>query len=203
MNEMSVSVAPRRRTAARHSLDYVATVFDTELGWMGLAQRDQVLAGNVFGHASPGQAAEALRRVLGVAIDFLEADELPAAIREVVDRLCNFAAGEAVDFRDVEIDDGYLTRFGRRVMNACRRIPRGQTRSYGELAAACGSAGAARAVGQVMAGNRYPLVVPCHRVVGASGSLGGFSAPQGLAMKRRLLALEIEQPNFSPNRSRR
>jgi methylated-DNA-[protein]-cysteine S-methyltransferase len=65
--------------------------------------------------------------------------------------------------------------------------------TYGDLAAAIGSPGAARAVGSVMARNCFPLIVPCHRVLGAGGSLGGYSAPDGLRMKRRLLAMEGQQ----------
>jgi methylated-DNA-[protein]-cysteine S-methyltransferase len=197
MMQLSVCETPRRPSAIRRPLDFVAVAFRTELGWMALAHRDEVLAGLVFGHASQRQAADALRRMLGhasatpIAVDFFEVEKQPGAIRDVVERLCDFAAGEAVDFRNVAIDEAHLTRFGRRIVNACRRIPRGQTRSYGQLAAVCGSPGAARAVGQVMAKNRYPLVVPCHRVVASGGLIGGFSAPQGLAMKRRLLNLEL------------
>ena len=69
-------------------------------------------------------------------------------------------------------------------------MPRGETVSYAELAGRAGSPNAARAVGGVMAGNRVPLLVPCHRVVGAGGRLGGFSAPTGVELKKRLLALE-------------
>ena len=101
-----------------------------------------------------------------------------------------FAAGEPVDFGRVTLDTNHLTPFGRRIVTACRRIPFGQTRSYSQLAAICGSPGAARAVGQVMAKNRFPLVVPCHRVLAAGGRIGGFSAPDGLRMKRRLLSIE-------------
>jgi len=111
--------------------------------------------------------------------------------------LRRFADGEPVDFGRVLIDERHLAPFARRVVAACRRIPWGQTRSYGQLAAECGSPAAARAVGQVMARNRYPLVVPCHRVLASGGRLGGFSAPQGLRLKRRLLALE--SPAFSPD----
>ena len=79
------------------------------------------------------------------------------------------------------VDERHLTPIS--AAASCRpagEFPRGETRSYGELAAQCGSPGAARAVGQVMAKNRYPLVVPCHRVLAAGGRIGGFSAPQGL-----------------------
>jgi methylated-DNA-[protein]-cysteine S-methyltransferase len=104
--------------------------------------------------------------------------------------LTQFAAGACAGFSDVAVDLEHLSPFGRRVVRHCRRIPFGRTLTYGQLAARAGSPGAARAVGQVMAANRYPLIVPCHRVIGASGRLGGFSAPQGIAMKQRLLQLE-------------
>jgi methylated-DNA-[protein]-cysteine S-methyltransferase len=95
-----------------------------------------------------------------------------------------------VDFSYVPLALDHLTPFARQVVVACRRISWGLVSSYGELAARCGSPGAARAVGSVMAKNRYPLVVPCHRVLAAGGALGGYSAPDGLRMKRRLLAME-------------
>ncbi len=98
--------------------------------------------------------------------------------------------GEPDDFREVPVDLSHLTPFAQRVIKACRRVAWGQTASYGKLAQAAGSPGAARAVGQVMSTNRTPLVVPCHRIIASDGRLGGFSAPQGLTMKRRLLALE-------------
>lgn len=82
------------------------------------------------------------------------------------------------------------TVFRQRVIEACRRIPYGRTATYADLARAAGRPGAARAVGSTMAGNRCPIVVPCHRVVRADGGLGGFSSPDGVKQKRRLLELE-------------
>jgi methylated-DNA-[protein]-cysteine S-methyltransferase len=79
--------------------------------------------------------------------------------------------------------------FFRRVYEVVRRIPAGQTLTYGEVARAAGRPGAARAVGNAMAQNQLCLFVPCHRVVG-TGGLGGYSGAGGLATKRRLLALE-------------
>jgi methylated-DNA-[protein]-cysteine S-methyltransferase len=173
-----------------------AAVFSTDLGWMAVAHRDGVLHGLVFGHATPRSAVAALSRSTDTGeqdfeVDVVtdEAEPLPV-VQDLLDRLRRFASGETVDFRSIEIDNAHLTRFGRRVVAACRRIPAGQTRSYGQLATVSGSPGAARAVGQVMARNRFPLVVPCHRVLASGGGLGGFSAPQGLAMKRRLLTME-------------
>ena len=80
------------------------------------------------------------------------------------------------------------TPFRRRVWAEMARIPHGETRSYGELAAAVGSA--PRAVGGACGANPIPIVLPCHRVLAAGGALGGYSGGAGIATKRRLLALE-------------
>jgi methylated-DNA-[protein]-cysteine S-methyltransferase len=105
-------------------------------------------------------------------------------------RLRAYASGKPESFRDVVVDPGPQTAFQRRVIACCRAIPRGETRSYGQLAAKAGSPGAGRAVGQCMAANRTPLVIPCHRVVRSDGGLGGYSAPGGQKLKRLLLDLE-------------
>jgi len=81
-----------------------------------------------------------------------------------------------------------LPEFSRKVLSACARIPAGEVRTYAELAKAAGRPKAARAVGQVMAMNPVPLVVPCHRVVGSNYSLTGFGG--GLPWKEALLAAE-------------
>ena len=194
-----MSIATREELAV-YSLDKTAeitgAVFASELGTMAVAVRDDALCGLVFGYTTAAQANAALARVLGIDTKSsdkrLVDDHGPGSrlVHQLADDLQRYASGEPVDFRDIPINDEHLTPFGRRIIAACRRIPFGQTRSYGQLAAICGSPGAARAVGQVMAKNRFPLVVPCHRVLSAGGRLGGFSAPDGLRMKRRLLAME-------------
>lgn len=80
------------------------------------------------------------------------------------------------------------TAFQQRVWAALRAIPYGETRTYGELAAAIDSPNASRAVGMADHRNPIPIVIPCHRVIGANGTLTGYAG--GLEMKRRLLALE-------------
>ena len=82
------------------------------------------------------------------------------------------------------------TSFQRKVWEALLQIPAGQTESYGQLAAALGRPGAARAVGSACGANPIPLLIPCHRVLASGGGLGGFSG--GLHWKRRLLARESE-----------
>lgn len=98
--------------------------------------------------------------------------------------------GEAADLSAAVLDMDGIAPFHRRVYEAARTVPPGVTVSYGALAERTGAPGAARAVGQALAKNPFALVVPCHRVLGATGKLGGFSAHGGLATKRRLLAIE-------------
>lgn len=98
--------------------------------------------------------------------------------------------GERVELADVRIDDSALDAFDRQVYAAARTIPPGRVVSYADLAGRVGAAASARAVGQSLGRNPFPLVVPCHRIVAASGELGGFSAPGGTATKRLLLTIE-------------
>jgi methylated-DNA-[protein]-cysteine S-methyltransferase len=98
--------------------------------------------------------------------------------------------GGVVDFSHVQADLSDATDFQRRVLTACKRIEYGQTVSYGDLAKAVGQPKASRAAGAALATNPIPLVIPCHRVIGSSGEMVGFSAEQGTRLKKRLLDLE-------------
>lgn len=162
-------------------------VAETDLGWVAIWGAGRVLQGVVFGQRTASAAKAAAERK--VAGRLAQKHWHP----ELVDRLVAYAAGVPDDFANIEIDLSHLTEFSARVVRQCRRIRYGQTSSYGRLAAAAGSPGAARAVGTVMSGNRYPLVVPCHRVLNANGSLGNYSGPEGTRMKCRLLEME-QQP---------
>ncbi len=165
-----------------------AFAFLTDLGWLAVAYRDERLAAITIGHPSAAAA------IAGLQVDAewtgTDRNDLPKPVAEVVERLERYAVGEEVTFADVPLDLSHLTAFQQRVVKACRKIGRGKTKTYGELATVAGAPGAARAVGSVMAKNRLPIIVPCHRVVGSGGSLGGFSAPTGLSLKQRMLALE-------------
>ncbi len=159
-------------------------VFPSRLGWMAIAMAGPTVKRLAFGHPSRAAAEKALG--LG------KPKRAAAGKREaaLVRRLQAYASGRPDDFRDVPIDPGPLSEFQSRILEQCRQIPFGQTRSYAELAAKAGSLRAARAVGNCMAGNCIPLIVPCHRVVCSDGRLGSYSAPGGAKTKRRLLALE-------------
>ena len=107
---------------------------------------------------------------------------------QLVERLQAYFAGEPVTFDDVPVDLEYETPFLERCAHALRSVPRGETVTYGELAALAGSPGAARAAGSFCARNRLGLFVPCHRVLSAGG-LASYGS-HGLAYKQRLLELE-------------
>ena len=107
---------------------------------------------------------------------------------EVIERIRAYFAGVTVAFDDVELDLDWATPFQARVAAALRAIPYGETVTYGELAALAGHPNAQRAAGTFCAHNRFPLFVPCHRVVAADG-LGSYGS-LGLSYKRRLLELE-------------
>jgi methylated-DNA-[protein]-cysteine S-methyltransferase len=110
--------------------------------------------------------------------------------RALADALARYVQGRAVAWPALPLAWDALTPFGRTVLRTLRdQVGFGRTVSYGELAALAGRPGAARAVGRAMATNPWPLVVPCHRVLGASGRLHGFGGC-GLPMKAYLLELE-------------
>jgi methylated-DNA-[protein]-cysteine S-methyltransferase len=120
--------------------------------------------------------------------------EPPEWVRGVILRVQRHLAGEPQDFADVRYDFSALPEFVRAVLRAALRIKPGQTASYGDLAAALGQPpGASRAVGAALGDNPWPLLIPCHRVVAATGKMTGFSGPGGVATKVRLLALEGAQ----------
>lgn len=112
----------------------------------------------------------------------------PHPPRDLVRRLRAFF--DSGDRYDGPVDLSLVGPFERRVLEQLRAIPRGQVRTYREIARALGFPGAARAVGQACARNPLPLIIPCHRVVRSDGGLGGYSLRGGVALKRRLLAGE-------------
>ncbi|MGB4600255.1 MAG: MGMT family protein [Trichlorobacter sp.] len=112
-----------------------------------------------------------------------------AVSRQAADQLERFFKGEPIRF-DLSWDITGLTLFQQQVLRLTALIPYGHVVTYGYLAQQIGLPGAARAVGGVMAANPLPIVIPCHRVVAASGKLTGYSGAGGIAMKRYLLELE-------------
>lgn len=181
---------------------WTATAFETSLGWMAVLGHGAALRQLSIGNSSPAKALAALDHD-GIAAE-------GAVLRigrwnpSLVARLQAFCEGVADDFRDVTIESVERSEFALRVIDCCRRIPCGQTLSYGELAQRAGAPRAARAVGTVMASNRVALIIPCHRVVRSNGGIGGYTSPAGIELKRRLLKLEQSMqvpPARKPKRS--
>ena len=120
----------------------------------------------------------------------IDGNDVPGTVRDAISAIVALLDGERPDLRDIALDERPLDDFRRRVYAATREVGPGQTATYGEIARAIGAPGAARAVGAALGQNPYPIVVPCHRVLAADGSLHGFSAPGGITTKRRLLEIE-------------
>jgi methylated-DNA-[protein]-cysteine S-methyltransferase len=95
-----------------------------------------------------------------------------------------------VNFDEFELRLPRQTLFRDQVLAATRRLDYGETTTYGDLARRVGHPGAARAVGTVMSTNRFPIIIPCHRVLAAGGKLGGYTSPAGTDLKQRLLEME-------------
>jgi methylated-DNA-[protein]-cysteine S-methyltransferase len=116
--------------------------------------------------------------------------DVPESIGEAIAGIAALLSGERRDLRSVVLDERALDEFQRRVYEATRAIGPGETASYGQIARALGAPQEARTVGAALGRNPFPIVVPCHRVLSASGALHGFSAPGGLRTKRRMLEIE-------------
>ena len=114
----------------------------------------------------------------------------PPAVRDVIERIGRLLRGEKDDLADVPLALDTVPEFNRRVYEVARTIPPGRTLTYGEIAARLGDRSMARAVGQALGANPFPIIVPCHRVVAVGGGNGGFSATGGVRTKLRMLALE-------------
>ncbi len=164
--------------------DMTYDIFETALGWVAIAARD----GKVRRSTLPEKSRLAALESIEADINGAELDEdATTHVRDVITRYC---AGEDIDLSTLPIDFSDVTPFFARAYAACRSIPAGETRSYAWLANEAGNARAARGAGQAMARNRWPLLVPCHRVIGSDGSLHGFGGGTGLPLKARLLELE-------------
>ena len=167
-------------------------VFTTALGHCGIAWRGDASEGLV-GSQLPAADVATLHALMQSRFNGATEADPPAPAREAIALVQRLLAGETADHREllaVKLDDRSLPEFYRQVLWLTRRIPVGQTRSYGEIATALGEPRAARAVGRAEGRNPFAPIVPCHRVMGAGGAPTGFSAPGGIEAKRLLLLIE-------------
>ncbi len=162
------------------------TLFETAIGWAGLAWADQGLVGAYLPERDP----ETVRR--GLLRRFPGAAEMapPDALTPVIDAIKALMRGEKADLSAATLDMADTPAFNARVYAIARTIPPGETLTYGEIAARLGDKLLARDVGVALGQNPWPIIVPCHRVTAAGGKLGGFSARGGAQTKLKLLAIE-------------
>jgi methylated-DNA-[protein]-cysteine S-methyltransferase len=161
------------------------TLFETALGTCGLGWSDL----GVTYVQLPGVSAQDTERRLTRRLAATRRTPPPPMAR-VVAAVQAYMQGEATDFAWVDVHLGEADALCRQVYAAARTIPWGTAWSYGELAERTGMHGAAREVGQALARNRVPIIIPCHRIVASGGKLGGYSAPGGPDTKLKLLELE-------------
>lgn len=175
-------------------------IFETALGFCGIAWNEIGVARFQLPAATAVTTEHNLLRRLPHARPGVPPEEISA----VVSAAQRYFAGEHLDFSEVRLDLADQDEFFARIYAATRRVGWGCTTTYGTLAKELGAGPeAARAVGQAMARNPVPLIIPCHRVLAAGGKVGGFSAPGGTTAKMRMLELEGVQlgPPPPPQRS--
>jgi len=170
-------------------------VFETEHGFAAIGWS----ARGVTAFRLPaGTAGESERSLLRRLPDAVRTDP-PAEIASVIAAAQRYFAGEQTDFTAIPVDLGEQEPFFTRVYGAVRALGWGESTTYGAVAKQLGAGPEfARDVGQAMANNPVPLIVPCHRVLAAGGKVGGFSAPGGSIAKARMLALEGIETVASP-----
>jgi methylated-DNA-[protein]-cysteine S-methyltransferase len=162
-------------------------VFETAAGYCAIAWNDDGIVRLQLPASDAGATERYLLRRLPGAAPGTPTSAIAAAIAAVK----HYFMGQRVDFSEIRVDLGTQGEFFTRIYAEARRIGWGKTTTYGTLARQLGAdPQAARDVGQAMARNPVPLIIPCHRVLAAGGKVGGFSAPGGSAAKIRMLELE-------------
>lgn len=162
-------------------------IFDTPAGWCGVAWN----ARGIVRFTLPTSSEESADRLMLGRMPDATPSTPPAEVLDTIDAARRYFAGEAVGFSDVRLDLGAQDAFFAKVYDAVRRLGWGETTTYGTVAKELGAGPeAARDVGQAMASNPVPLIIPCHRVLAAGNKVGGFSAPGGSDSKRRMLEME-------------
>jgi O-6-methylguanine DNA methyltransferase len=171
-------------------------LFDTAIGRCGIAWGARGVAGVQLPEANETATRARMLNRFPAAAETAP----PPEVRRALDAIAGLLRGAQSDLSSIGLDMDGVAPFHRSVYEIARRIPPGQTLTYGDIAVQLGARGAARAVGQALGRNPFPIVVPCHRVLAAGGKIGGFSAQGGVATKLRMLAIEGAQLNGKPVR---
>jgi methylated-DNA-[protein]-cysteine S-methyltransferase len=162
-------------------------LFDTAIGVGAVTWTDAGISGIQLPEPDAARVRARLRRANPGGP--IEAPPTPE-VQQAIGLMSRLLQGEAVDLASIRLDMDRVPAFDRQVYEVTRTIPAGETTSYGHIARRLGDVHLARDVGQALAHNPFPIVVPCHRVIATDGKLGGFSARGGLSTKQRLLTIE-------------
>ena len=169
-------------------------LFETAIGPCAIAWGKRGIVGLQLPERDAAATRSRIARRFGDAVEARPPPGIDLAIGDIVRLL----AGTSVDLSRIDLDMAGVPDFHRRVYAIARAIPPGATSTYGEIAGRLGEPGDARAVGQALGANPFPIVVPCHRVLAAGGKVGGFSANGGRMTKRRLLNIERARIGDTP-----
>ncbi|HEX7759241.1 MAG TPA: methylated-DNA--[protein]-cysteine S-methyltransferase [Caulobacteraceae bacterium] len=172
--------------------DLAFALFDTAIGDCALIWGELGVVGAML--PDPDVRAGILRR-------YPQARETPPtpAIADAISAIQALMHGEAADLTHVELDYRDAPDLYRRVWNIARAIPPGETLTYGDIARRLGDVALSQQVGQALGRNPIPIIVPCHRILAASGKTGGFSAPGGVDTKLKMLTIERARTSAAPS----
>ena len=162
------------------------SLFETAIGTCGVIWTERGITGVHLPDTNPARTPASVTHRCPGAMHA----EPPPHVQPAIDGIVALLRGEKRDLREIALDFGALPDFNRRVYELARTIAPGATMTYGDIAIRLGAPGTARAVGHALGQNPWPIIVPCHRVLAADGRMGGFSAPGGVATKRRILEIE-------------
>ncbi len=167
----------------RKVIKYV--IFKTKWGYFGLAGTNSALCRTYLPGPEPKKIeSRLLRNLPGAKFD-------DAFFKILQKQIAAYFEGSCVNFSpDIPVVLDAFGGFSREVLTACREIEFGQRITYSGLAKKTGRPAASRAVGNALANNPLPLIIPCHRVLRTDGKMGGFSAPGGISFKKRMLTFE-------------
>lgn len=170
------------------------TLFPTPIGTCAIAWRGGKVCGSHLPEAADELTAQKMARRAGGATE----TPPPKFVKDAVAAIQGLLSGKPDDLNMIELDMAGIEPFARKVYELSRAIKPGQTRTYGDLAVEMGDRACAQAVGRALGANPFPIIVPCHRIMGAGGRLTGFSAGGGVATKLKMLEIEKAQIGETP-----
>lgn len=170
-------------------------LFDTAIGTCGVTWSGRGINGVQLPMGSEEKTRGRIRQRYGE----ISESEPNARVRHAIERMVRLLAGEADDLQDIELDLDGVPAFNRGVYDIARKIPPGETTTYGDIAKKLGGVELSREVGQALGRNPCPIVVPCHRVLAAGNKPGGFSANGGVVTKLKMLAIEGAVVDHTPS----